>query len=238
MEALLYLVFEEYGFRSLACCTPAMASMHYFLKCGNTMSALGECPPLPKSAPSAALIVDSGYSFTHVIPLFDGEMLKKGVRRINVGGKVLTNHLKEIISFRTWNMMEETFLVNIIKERTCFVSLDFVKDMNETKKPNNGIAQTYLLPDYTTTGRGRILTDEEITQRREARKDPSTEQNDMFLDEQVLVVNNERIAVPEILFNLSDIGIPQVICLKEAETYVVHPKCIILNILVAPKGWP
>jgi hypothetical protein len=87
---------------------------------------------------------------------------------------VLTNHLKEIISFRyesfdihlplfpflvmtrsvgrgfrllwwphfpncctnrdrTWNMMEDTFLVNIVKERMCYVSLDFTGDMHETK---------------------------------------------------------------------------------------------------------
>lgn len=34
----------------------------------------------------------------------------------------MTNYLKEIISYRQWNMMEETFLVNDVKETTCFVS--------------------------------------------------------------------------------------------------------------------
>ena len=30
-------------------------------------------------------------------------------------------------------MMEETFLVNVVKEKLCYVSLDFTKDMHQTK---------------------------------------------------------------------------------------------------------
>jgi len=32
-------------------------------------------------------------------------------------------------------MMEDTFLVNIVKERMCYVSLDFIADMHKTKYP-------------------------------------------------------------------------------------------------------
>jgi actin-related protein len=46
------------------------------------------------------LLVDSGYSFTHIVPYIKGKKLKQGIRRIDVGGKMLTNHLKEIISCR------------------------------------------------------------------------------------------------------------------------------------------
>lgn len=212
-EATLELVFEEYGFKSLFCCSPATAVMHYYRKQPESMHMLGKCPPLPADAPSAAVVVDNGYSFTHVVPFFEGERLHNAVKRINVGGKVLTNHLKEIISFRTWNMMEETFLVNIVKERMCYVSLDFIEDMHETKRPNNRIVQKYLLPDYTTTDRGHVLSEDEANQRQAARKAESAaataEKDQMALDEQVLVMNNERIAVPEILFHPSDIGVPQ-----------------------------
>jgi actin-related protein len=142
-------------------------------------------------------------------------------------------------------MMEETFLVNIVKEKMCYVSLDFIEDMHETKcglrhtththhthhtrhtpphcgrvwlvvesrRPNNRIVQKYLLPDYTTTDRGHVLSEDEANQRQAARKAESAaataEKDQMALDEQVLVMNNERIAVPEILFHPSDIGVPQ-----------------------------
>jgi len=46
------------------------------------------------------LVVDCGYSFTHLIPFVQGKKITEFVRRIEIGGKVLTNHLKDIISYR------------------------------------------------------------------------------------------------------------------------------------------
>ena len=48
---------------------------------------------------------------------------------IDVGGKLLTNHLKKTVSYRQWNMMEETHIMNEIKEACCYVSEDFEKDL-------------------------------------------------------------------------------------------------------------
>jgi Actin len=44
--------------------------------------------------------VDAGFSFTHALPLFEGQLLLDGVRRINLGGKALTNYFKELVSYR------------------------------------------------------------------------------------------------------------------------------------------
>lgn len=49
--------------------------------------------------------------------------------RIDVGGKLMTNHLKELVSFRQWNMMEETYIVNDVKEKCCYVSTQFAADL-------------------------------------------------------------------------------------------------------------
>jgi len=40
------------------------------------------------------------------------------VRRLNIGGKLLTNYLKELVSYRQWNMMDEYLLMNQV---TCSV---------------------------------------------------------------------------------------------------------------------
>ncbi len=48
---------------------------------------------------------------------------------VDVGGKLLTNHLKELVSYRQWNMMDETFIVNDVKEKCCFLSQDFKRDL-------------------------------------------------------------------------------------------------------------
>lgn len=44
----------------------------------------------------AGLVLDCGFSFTHAIPIFDGHVIPCGIRRVNVGGKVITNLLKEV----------------------------------------------------------------------------------------------------------------------------------------------
>jgi len=48
---------------------------------------------------------------------------------VDVGGKLLTNHLKELVSYRQWNMMDETSIVNDVKEKCCFLSQDFERDL-------------------------------------------------------------------------------------------------------------
>ena len=79
------------------------------------------------------LVVDSGYSFTHVAPFYKGNLVLDGVRRINVGGKHLTNYLKEIISYRQLMVMDETYVINSVKEEACFVSTNFDLDMKIAK---------------------------------------------------------------------------------------------------------
>ncbi len=75
------------------------------------------------------LVVDTGYSFTHIVPFYKGNVILEGVRRINVGGKHLTNYLKEIISYRQLMVMDETYVINSVKEEVCYVSNNFEIDM-------------------------------------------------------------------------------------------------------------
>lgn len=49
--------------------------------------------------------------------------------RIDVGGKILTNLLKEWISYRQLDVMEETYVMNECKEDVCLVADDFYKHM-------------------------------------------------------------------------------------------------------------
>jgi hypothetical protein len=51
------------------------------------------------------------------------------ILRVDVGGKLLTNHLKELISFRQWNMMDQTYIMDDVKEKCCYVSSAFKADM-------------------------------------------------------------------------------------------------------------
>ncbi|KAL7642925.1 UNVERIFIED_CONTAM: hypothetical protein RMT77_006214 [Armadillidium vulgare] len=158
------------------------------------------------------LLVDSGYSFTHIIPYIQGKKEKTALCRIDIGGKILTNHLKEIISYRQLNVMDETYVINQVKEDSCFVSLDFMADMKITREKNedNTILRDYVLPDFTTIKRGYVRSREESNG-----KAPN--------GEQLIRLNNERFSIPELLFNPSDVGI-QEMGISEAIVYCIE-KC-------------
>ncbi|KAF9909337.1 Actin- protein 6 [Lobosporangium transversale] len=147
------LVFEEYAFQSYTrMSAPQMAMYNEIPKLYGQKIGSG------KKRVDCAVVVDSGYSFTHIVPFWKGKPILVGIRRINVGGKLLTNHLKEIISFRYWNMMDETHLVNEVKEACCFISNNFWEDLDICKKSPraNKILQHYVLPDYSSQQTGYI----------------------------------------------------------------------------------
>ncbi|KLO06271.1 actin-like protein ARP6 [Schizopora paradoxa] len=176
-------VFEEYEFQSYLRCAPAA-----LLPFGSLFGS-----GLP--APECMLIVDSGFSFTHIVPLMNGKVLWKSVRRLDVGGKLMTNHLKELVSFRQWNMMDETHIVNDVKEKCCYVTAHFGADLETCRKDpkRNEIVQEYVLPNFADNRPGRVKAPIEV----------------LAEGDQVLVMNNERFAVPELLFRPTDIGLSQ-----------------------------
>jgi len=178
-EAMTEIFFEEYECHSLLRINaPSLSCYNY-----RAENPTAKC----------CIVVDSGYSFTHIVPYINNIKVKEGIRRIDVGGKLLTNHLKEIISYRQLHVMDETYVINQVKEDSCFVSQDLFKDMElaKCKLENNTIAKDYVLPDYTTLRRGYL-------------KDP-----ELSNEQQTLRLTNERFAIPEILFHPLDIGIRQ-----------------------------
>lgn len=58
---------------------------------------------------------------SYAVPVFDGRVVRDAARRINLGGKALTNYLKEVVSYRSMNMMDEFVLMERIKEQLCYV---------------------------------------------------------------------------------------------------------------------
>ena len=90
--------------------------------------------------------------------------------------------------------------MNACREDCCYVSLDYDSDMRTAAKRSsteNSVARDYVLPDFTSLRRGHMKGRKESVGR------PTAE------GEQIIRMNNERFAVPELLFNPSDIGIEQ-----------------------------
>ena len=218
-DTLDEMVFEHFGFHSY-CTRPAPMLAALALREQQAAS-----PPQP-----ASLVLDAGFSACHCVPIFGGSMVNFGVRRLNIGGKIMTNHLKQVVSYRAYNVMDETHLINDIKERLCYVSLDFGAELALTrfKGKKNTLRREFVLPDYVTHHRGRIrdpnaepaATDAApaaaaaapVPPPRDAAAPPSKKKvarEGPAVTEQVLSLANERICVPELLFTPSDIGVEQ-----------------------------
>ncbi|KAE9314052.1 hypothetical protein PF008_g19577 [Phytophthora fragariae] len=167
--------------------------------------------PLRFSTSSCHLVVDSGFSFTHVVPVIEGKVYAPGVRRVNVGGKLLTNYLKEIVSYRQWNVMDDTPVINELKEALCYCSLDFDNDLKRYHSDRQE-RKHWILPDFVRSFQGRCREDDVENVEEEGEEDTPDDQQQPTRpsdDEQALEMGVEMITVPEVLFNPSDIGLNQ-----------------------------
>ena len=98
------VVFEDFGFKN---CIRKPASWFSAYEFSQTMASSTpnfssestlQVSHAPQT-PTCCTIVDSGFSFTHIFPIIDLKICKNSIKRINVGGKLLTNHLKVAISY-------------------------------------------------------------------------------------------------------------------------------------------
>ena len=165
----------------------------------------------------ALLVLDSGYSHTTITPLYKGRPIPQAVRRVGIGGKFLTNYMKEIVSIRQTNVIDETYVMNQVKEDTCFVSTEFRADMERTWKGpagapkrfldderTGGIVVDYVLPDYINTMRG-VLRPHDPRLVAQRNKYGAVKREDGVV-ETIMTLGNERFSVAELLFTPSDVG--------------------------------
>ena len=184
----------------------------------------------------AGCVLDVGFSFAHASPIFDGKIIDHFVKRLNLGGRALTNYLKELVSYRQWNVMEEFALIEDAKLKSvyCVENGDVYEELREAKKKikENKIAVKYVLPDGVHTLRG-FLAENVLEKEKESSSESEVNEDDDFQtrrrklkklkqknekgagsmelapDAQSLVLVNERFMVPEILFHPNDIGLNQ-----------------------------
>lgn len=185
------VVFEDFGFRGYVRRPAAWFSAFEF---GNSASA-----DIP--FPTSSLVVDSGFSFSHIMPFIRLKCLKPACKRVNIGGKLLTNYLKEVVSFRQFNMMDEFRLMNQIKESLCFVSPDIQSYLKRLKVSGRTAEDVgvFVLPDYQKVHVGYAL--DKTAKERMMRV--GLEDAEL----QVLALDVERPGVGEVLFNPHDSNI-------------------------------
>lgn len=184
------VVFEEYGFQSLYR-APFGALVPWMYQKNETLYEPQIKNDLSKveNYSDFQLVIDSGFNCTWVIPVIKGVVYWKSVRKLEIGGRFLSGVLREFISFRHYNVTDETILVNTIKEQSCFVTQDYNESLKQIKnsKDKSHILE-YVLPDFNTTTKGYVLT-------------PELRSKYKPQEQQILKLYDERFSVPETIFH-------------------------------------
>lgn len=97
---------------------------------------------LHASGRGTGIVLDSGNWVSHAVPVFEGYALHNAISRIDLAGSDLTDNLERMLNDRGYiYTTPEREILRDIKEKLCFVALDFDAEMKKD------VEKTYELPD-------------------------------------------------------------------------------------------
>ncbi len=99
------------------------------------------------------LVVEIGDSLTRLTPIYKGYKLDHAIKHVDIGGRTLTRFMEKILGergFATDSSIRRE-LVRALKEKACFVSLDYKEDLKRVEQ----YEKEYSLPDGSTISLAR-----------------------------------------------------------------------------------
>ena len=107
---------------------------------------------------SSGLVFESGEGSCQAFIVWEGYTIKHSISRLNIGGGDVTDSLLDLFHAKGISLSRD--VVNDIKEKHCYVSLDPANEIfnrHNNKNGNKIEEKKYLLPDGKEVGLGKEI---------------------------------------------------------------------------------